>query len=102
VTWRFRASADAYRRVAGIDPAEGTASLVVRAGRAVALGFVTDGEAVARRVRQVDAALSARLAAAYAALRPPAGPEPRRLLGLAGAAALAGPLALLPRPCEEP
>jgi MYXO-CTERM domain-containing protein len=116
VTWHFRAFADPYQQVRGVAPVEGTAALVVRAGRAVSLVFETDGETVARRARQFDAAQSARLAAAWAAFRPPAGPrprgpaagaagapaapdepedgpDPRLLLGLAGAAGLAGLLA---------
>ena len=111
VTWRFRAFADPYQGVAGVEPVAGTASLVVRAGRAVALRFETEGETVDRRARQFDAALSARLTAAWAGLRlPPSaslrgpgagapgpaapdGPAPRLLLGLGGAAALAGLLA---------
>jgi hypothetical protein len=112
VTWRFRAFADPYQRGGGVDPAEGTANLVVRAGRAVSFVFESEGETVARRARQFDAAQSARLAAAWAAFRPPAGPspggpaappgaflvaldgpDPRLLLGLLGTAALAGLLA---------
>ena len=119
VTWRFRAFADPYQGVAGVEPVAGAASLVVRAGRAVSLGFETEGEAIDRRARQFDAALSARLTAAWAARQlptsagprtdprgpapapaapargpaAPTGPEPRLLLGLGGAAALAGLLA---------
>jgi hypothetical protein len=65
--------------------------------RAVALGFETAGESVDRRTRQFDAALSARLTAAWAGRRlpttasPPMGP-----LGPAAAPAAprAWPLAL--------
>jgi ubiquinone/menaquinone biosynthesis C-methylase UbiE len=128
VTWHFRAFADPYQQVRGVVPAEGTAALEVRAGRAVALDLETDGETVARRARQFDAALSGRLAAAWAALRLPAtasprtgppgpaaapeapargsaapdGPEPRLLLGLVGAAALAGRLARQRRRASAP
>ena len=91
VTWRFRAFADPYQGVAGVEPVEGTASLVVRAGRAVALGFETEGETVDRRARQFDAALSARLTAAWAALRPPRRVPGARPAPAPAAAARTGP-----------
>ena len=120
VAWRFRAFADPYQQALGVAPVEGTASLVVRAGRAVSFGFDTEGEAVARRARQFDAALNTHFAAAAAAFRPPVAPgpqrpaaaaagraasdglEPRLLLGLVGAAALAGLLAHRRRPRRSP
>jgi len=64
VIWRYRAFAAPSQRVAGAAPAEGTARLVVRAGRILALVVASDPATVARRARQLGAALDARLAAA--------------------------------------
>jgi hypothetical protein len=111
VRWRYRAFADPYQRLAGVQPAEGTAVLVVHAGRIAALVFTSDGETVAQREREFEAALNARTAARAAVARPdppsssvpassapaPAAPavlDPRLLLGLAGAAVLAGLVAI--------
>ena len=104
VTWRYRAFADPYQGVAGVEPVEGEAELVVRAGRVAAFAFASEEATVARRTRQLDAALSARTrGGGRRARRPgrvPAGrrpgaagplaPDPPLLLGLLGAAALAG------------
>jgi hypothetical protein len=122
VTWRYRAFADPYQGYAGVEPVEGEAELVVRAGRVAAFAFASEEATVARRTRQLAAVLSAHTAA-WAA-HPPAGlspggpaapaaaplaPDPPRLLGLLGAAALAGAvgarrqrLARAGRPQPEP
>ena len=51
VTWRYRASAAPYQRVAGVEPIEGEAELVVRAGRVAAFAFASEEATVARRTR---------------------------------------------------
>jgi hypothetical protein len=101
VTWRYRAFADPYQRFAGVGPAEGTAALVVRGGRIFELTVASDGYTVARRARQFNAEMSARIAARAAAPpdgsaapgrgggagpRPAGAPDARLLLGLAAAA----------------
>jgi hypothetical protein len=96
VTWRYRAFADPYQQIVGVEPAEGTARVVVHAGRITAFTFDTDEATAARRQRQVAAGLHARLAAAHATAPPAAvvpgasaAPESGLPLALVGAA-LAG------------
>jgi hypothetical protein len=71
VTWRFRAFSDAYERLAGVEPAEGTARLVVEAGRVASFTFATEPQTVSRRERQLEVATAARAAALPVAARRP-------------------------------
>jgi hypothetical protein len=106
VTWRHRAFADPYQGFAGVEPAEGTAEVVVRAGRIASFVFASEEETVARRARQFATAVGARIAAVPPPPRPadqgapgpavratghpsPDPPDPRLPLSLV-AAALAG------------
>ena len=69
MTWRYRAFADPYQGMAGVEPVEGTVELVVRVGRIVAFTFASDEDSVTRRRRQFDGALNARIAAVAATPR---------------------------------
>jgi len=59
-SYRYRAFADTYQRVPGVEPVEGTAVVVVRAGRIASFAFTTEAATVARRTRQLEAAVAAR------------------------------------------